>query len=317
MKKKIIPILILALATIAIFGYLFVLPLLELENTTEIQDPPPLPDPIIEKIDSLRDEDWDLDYFTEIEDYITEFYKEKNLTGSPEEDNALVALDMGYMTTLNKAMEDLDNCLNYSSDLKNEITVFLKKYPEGSKEIKKAGSWFITESSVKKLPSKVSKLLSKRYDENSYNDRKNTIKKLKESNHYNKKISRCSTLSSIIRKAEKDLDGFSNVEYTYNKEFKNDLKEYRRSWESLGKVDDYWINHFGDKNYKWYHNQVQKVNRTLKDRKNIVNQIEEMDSKNLLDIVFEKRQAHKDSLDKLNKELEELDNKLTELINEK
>ena len=34
MKQKIIPILILALATIAIFGYLFVLPLLESEKCT-------------------------------------------------------------------------------------------------------------------------------------------------------------------------------------------------------------------------------------------------------------------------------------------
>lgn len=297
MKQKIIPILILALATIAIFGYLFVLPLLESENTTEIQDQPPVPDKIKEKIDKLGDKDWDVDYFTEIEDYITEFYKEKNQTGSPEEDNALVALDMGYMTTLNKAMEDLDNCLNYSSDLKDEITVFLKKYPEGSKEIKKANSWFITKSSVKKLPSKVSKLLSKRYDENSYNKIKNTIKKLKESNHYNKKISRCDKLSKIIKNANQKITEFEQIDIRYKVFLSLDKEE---EFPNGGVTYDWREEVEG---YTWYKNEVEKVHQALKYKYKLVQKINSLKQ----EIQGDRDDEKIDKLNKLKKELEELD----------
>jgi len=318
MKQKILPILILALATIAIFVYIFFPPPWGLKEIEGCMDPTSknyieeatiddgsciavskIPDDIIMKLDSLVDRDWDEKYYNRIENYIYLHYQSKGKSGSSEEDNAKHALDLRYIQTLNKAMEDLDNCLNNSSDLKDEVEDMLGKYPTESKEIKKANSWFITKSKIKGLPYKVKTLLSKRYDENSYNNLNNKIKRLKQSNHYNK-MKRCPSLSKKINTASKELNKFEQIEVEY-KYFESLDKE-----ESFpnGFVPHDWKKIFKD--YRWYQNEIEKVNQELKYKYNLIQTIESLKEEILSGQDDETLQAKEDELEKKLKELQEL-----------
>ena len=319
MKQKILPILILALATIAIFVYIFFPPPWGLKEIEGCMDPTSknynseatindescikvtsIPNDIIIKLDSLVDRDWDEKYYNRIENYIYLHYQSKGKSGSSEEDNAKHALDLRYMQTLNKATKkEVDNCFKNSLSLEIVVDTFFIKYSTESKEIKEAKYWFNTRLNIYYYSRKVTNLIAKRYNETSYNKLKNNINTLKNSSNY-KKIRKCPTLLSIINTASKELNKFEQIEVEYKmflskdkeEEFPNGFVPY--SWEKI---------FIG---YIWYQNEIEKVNQELKYKYNLIQTIESLKEEILSDQDDETLQAKEDELEEKLKELQEL-----------
>ena len=104
------------------------------------------------------------------------YFNSINEKGSNQESISLKKLDLAYMYVLNIATDkSVDNCFKSYKNLKNEVTLFYKKYKGSSSDIKTAKSWFDKRSQVYSYKSKVKNLLKEEYDQKKWDNLNNKL----------------------------------------------------------------------------------------------------------------------------------------------
>jgi hypothetical protein len=283
--NKILHILLITVITIAVVVFIFFPPPWKSKDIKGCMDPlaknydpsasiavagsclynNPIPNEIIIRIDSLGDRAWDKDYYNIIGVYIEQYFFSKSKSGSSEEDNALLALDLKYMTVLNNETEKIvDNCFKDAAAIKSEVDDYYNKYKTQSSEIIKADSWFTTKSDITNLNGRVINLISKQYNEATHNSLMSSINALEQDPNYKNKMKNCNDFSAIINTAKAKLKDFEGIAVFSLKDFETAYIEYKNNWQKAGKVPDYWRNFFKDLGYAWYHNEVMKIDSQLK-----------------------------------------------------
>ena len=216
-----------------------------------------------EMVDSLVSNPWDELKYYNLRSAIKSYYKSIDREGSMAEDNALENLDNNYIKVLYDETKKVSkNCYKNYSDISQEVYNFYKKY-KGNSNIKSARRILSNRKTAQSYKSKIKKMLTKEYDTKNYNDLEQDINNFMNSSGYKSYIKKCSKLS--LQTSYNNLIEFSQIPIEYSMFLKSKDNNYKY-WKKQKQVPNSYRNKF--KNYDWYHNEVEKINKDLKNTKN-------------------------------------------------
>ena len=222
----------------------------------------PLSADLFNKIEILKNSDWDVDEYTNLRDEILIYFTSIQQSNSGQEKISLNKLDMAYMVVLEKATDKaILNCFKSSSKLKKEVAKFYNKFKNENTAITNAQYGFKTYSAIYFYKSKVNKLLEKRFVKADFDALKGKINKFSNSKRF-LQLKECKKLTNIISDGISRLDEYETIDKRYNK-FKDDYKQ--DFWNIKDQVSKRYFNIFKD--YKWYYNKVIETDERLKEEK--------------------------------------------------
>ena len=109
----------------------------------------PLSADLFNKIEILKNSDWDVDEYTNLRDEILIYFTSIQQSNSGQEKISLNKLDMAYMVVLEKATgKAILNCFKSSSKLKKEVEKFYNKFKNENTAIKAAQYGFNSHSQI-------------------------------------------------------------------------------------------------------------------------------------------------------------------------
>ena len=223
----------------------------------------PLSADLFNKIEILKNSDWDVDEYTNLRDEILIYFTSIQQSNSGQEKISLNKLDMAYMVVLEKATDNaILNCFKSSSKLKKEVAKFYNKFKNENTAIKNAQYGFDSHSQIYSYRTKVNKLLEKRFIQADFDALKEKIYKFSISNRF-LQFNRCEKLTKIIPDGISRLDEYETIDKRYNK-FKDDHNT-TDLFSQKNFVAKRYKNIFED--YKWYYNKVIETDERLKQEK--------------------------------------------------
>jgi len=276
MKNKIV----LAVIAVAVLGFMFQSPIIKciIGDIQGCMDPlasnyieeatiddgsctfeKPLSADLFNKIEILKNSDWDVDEYTNLRNEILIYFTSIQQSNSGQEKISLNKLDMAYMVVLEKATDKaILNCFKSSSELKKEVAKFYNKFKNANTAIKSAQYGFNSHSQIYGYKTKVNKLLEKRFVQADFDALKGKINKFSNSRRF-LELKECKKLTNIISDCISRLDEYETIERRYNK-FEDDYKQ--DFWNIKDQVSKRYFNIFKD--YRWYYNKVIETDDRLK-----------------------------------------------------
>ena len=219
----------------------------------------PLSADLFNKIEILKESDWDVDEYTNLRNEILIYFTSIQQSNSGQEKISLNKLDMAYMVVLEKATgKAILNCFKSSSKLKKEVAKFYKKFKNANTAIKAAQYGFNSHSEFYGYKTKVNKLLEKRFVQADFDALKEKINKFSKKERF-LQFNRCKELTNIISEGIIRLDEYEKIDIRYDA-FEDDHKS--GFWQK-DQVSRRYFNMFKD--YKWYYNKVIETDDRLKE----------------------------------------------------
>ena len=223
----------------------------------------PLSPDLFNKIEILKNSDWDVDEYTNLRDEILIYFASIGQSNSGQKKVSSNKLDMVYMLVLEKATDKVIlNCFKSSSELKKEVAKFYNKFNNENTAIKAAQYGFNSYSQIYGYKKKVNKLLEKRFVKADFEKIKKKIYKFSISNRF-LQFSSCKQLTKIISDGISSLDKYEEIDKRYNK-FEDD-----HTSTNIFKTKDFVSKKYFKifKDYKWYNNKVIETDERLKQEK--------------------------------------------------
>ena len=218
---------------------------------------------LFNKIEILKNSDWDVDEYTNLRDEILIYFTSIGQSKSGQEKVSLNKLDMVYMLVLEKATDKVTlNCFKSSSELKKEVAKFYNKFKNENTTITNAQYEFNSYSQIYGYKKKVNKLLEKRFVKADFDVLKEEIYKFSISNRF-LQFSSCKQLTKIISDGISRLDKYEAIDKRYNK-FEDDHNS-SNFFTTKDFVSKKYFKIF--KHYKWYYNKVIETDERLKKAK--------------------------------------------------
>tara|TARA_B100000795_G_scaffold76672_1_gene54626 strand:+ start:2307 stop:3206 length:900 start_codon:yes stop_codon:yes gene_type:complete len=222
----------------------------------------PLSADLFNKIEILKNSDWDVDEYTNLRDEILIYFTSIQQSNSGQEKISLNKLDMAYMVVLEIATDKaILNCFTSISKLKKEVQKFYNIFKNKNTAIKAAQYGFNSHSEFYGYKTKVNKLLEKRFVQTDFDALKEKINKFSNSKSF-LQFKECKKLTNIISDGISRLDKYETIDKKYNK-FEKDYKTTFFSAKDF--VSKRYFNIFKD--YKWYYNKVIETDKRVKKEK--------------------------------------------------